>query len=121
MNKVTMITPAEPEFTTQMGVQLMVKPRPEGNHACKRCKGTGTKVYRSKKDSMIKLGECLNCHGVGHLTTAQVKEVRANAKAGTNTTVAGDMIAENVLDVETRRRWRKATPTRATKIINKEQ
>lgn len=76
---------AEPEFTTQMGVPLMVKPRPEGNHACKRCKGTGTRVYISKKDSETKWGDCFNCHGVGHLTPAQVKEVTANAKAGTNT------------------------------------
>ena len=79
------VKPAEPEFTTQMGVPLMVKPRPEGNHACKRCKGTGTRVYISKKDSEIKWGDCFNCHGVGHLTPTQVKEVTANAKAGTNT------------------------------------
>ena len=78
-------TKAEPEFTTQMGVPLMVKPRPEGNHACKRCKGTGTRVYISKKDSETKWGDCFNCHGVGHLTPAQVKEVTANAKAGVNT------------------------------------
>ncbi|MEK9747786.1 MAG: hypothetical protein VW333_03605 [Pseudomonadales bacterium] len=76
------------ETVVIMGVRLPKKPVPAGSVECKRCHGTGEKVYISKaKDSMgeVKTGQCFNCHGVGSLTADGLAQVRQNYKDGKRT------------------------------------
>ena len=88
VNDGIVIEPKYSGFAAVMGVRLPKQPVPAGSVECKRCEGTGQKVYISKaKASMgeVKVGQCFNCHGVGSLTADGLAQVRKNYKEGKRT------------------------------------